>query len=245
MKISSYLRKVEALPFAGLEILGAGGVTILAPHPDDEVLGTGGLIAACLGAGLPVYVIILTDGAGSHPNSRRFSRPRLVELRREECRNGLGRLGLEPDKISYFDLPDTKAPTSGAEFVAAAARLEEAIRRNGTTSLFVTWDKDPHFDHFAAARMAQAVGKTRPELLIWHYPIWGWLLPRSKRIERPAPEGFSLDITPWLDRKRAAIACHASQLTPLIDDDPDGFMLTPRQLARFRGPTEHFIRRQA
>jgi LmbE family N-acetylglucosaminyl deacetylase len=245
MRMNSYLKKIEALPRAGLEMLGSGGITILAPHPDDEALGTGGLIAACVDAGRSVNVVVLTDGAGSHPNSRRFPKQRLIELRKEECRNGLSELGLAPADISHFDLPDTSAPKFGPEFDKAIARLAEAIRRNASTSLFVTWDKDPHCDHFAAARMAQAVGKAMPELLVWHYPIWGWYLPRSKHINRPAPVGFSFDVAPWLGKKRAAIAHHASQVSALIDDDPDGFTFEPGKLARFHRPTEYFILRQA
>jgi LmbE family N-acetylglucosaminyl deacetylase len=243
MRISSYLKKIEALPLAGLEILGGGGITVLAPHPDDEALGAGGLIAACVDVGVAVDVVILTDGARSHPNSRRFPRQRLVDLRKGECRNGLGELGLAPANISHFDLPDARAPTSGPEFHKAVARLAEAVRQNASTSLFVTWDKDPHCDHFAAARMAQSVGKAMPELNVWHYPIWGWYLPRSRHIDRPAPEGFSFDIAPWLGEKRAAIACHASQVTSLIDDDPSGFTFSAAKLARFHRPTEYFIRR--
>lgn len=245
MRINSYLKKIEALPFAGLEILGGGGIIVLAPHPDDEALGTGGLIAACVGAGVSVKVVVLTDGARSHPNSRQFPKQRLIDLRKDECRNGLGELGLEPANISHFDLPDARAPTSGAEFDKAVARLEEAVRQNASTSLFVTWDKDPHCDHFAAARMAQAVGRAMPDLQVWHYPVWGWHLPRSRHIDRPAPEGFTFDIAPWLGKKRAAIACHASQVTHLIDDDPDGFCFSAVKLARFDRPTEHFIRRRA
>ncbi|GLS20563.1 hypothetical protein GCM10007874_35800 [Labrys miyagiensis] len=196
MRASSYLNKIEALPFAGLEMLGGGGMTVLAPHPDDEALGAGGLIAACLDAGVSVNVVVLTDGAGSHPHSRLYPRHRLIKLRREECRNGLIALGLPPEEISHLDQADTRAPTTGHQFNHVVAELEHAIERNASTALVVTWDKDPHCDHFAAARMAGEVNKSKPNLIVWHYPIWGWYLPGTKRIDRPGPEGFKFDITP-------------------------------------------------
>ena len=69
-------RAWRELPEGSLnDIIGGGTCLILAPHPDDESLGCGGLIAACVAAGRSPLVVILTDGAGSHPNSRRFRRP--------------------------------------------------------------------------------------------------------------------------------------------------------------------------
>src|SRR5580704_16937481 len=54
------------------DLMGAQPLLVLAPHPDDESLGCGGLIADCQARGQPVYVLILTDGAGSHRNSREY-----------------------------------------------------------------------------------------------------------------------------------------------------------------------------
>ena len=50
----------------------------------------------------------------------------------------------------------------------------------------------------------------------------------------------SLPIAPHGAAKQAAIACHRSQTTTMIDDDPAGFRLTPDVLARFAGDTETF-----
>src|SRR5690606_16204888 len=49
--------------------LPARRITVIAPHPDDESLGCGGLIAALAADGRAVQVVFVTDGAGSHPNS--------------------------------------------------------------------------------------------------------------------------------------------------------------------------------
>ncbi|MEI6861832.1 MAG: PIG-L family deacetylase, partial [Verrucomicrobiota bacterium] len=45
----------------------ASRVTVLAPHPDDEALGTGGLIQQALARGAAVRVVLLTDGAPNNP----------------------------------------------------------------------------------------------------------------------------------------------------------------------------------
>ena len=42
---------------------------VVAPHPDDEVLGVGGLMSTAAAAGIRVSVVAVTDGGGSHPGS--------------------------------------------------------------------------------------------------------------------------------------------------------------------------------
>jgi hypothetical protein len=41
-------------------------VVIIAPHPDDEAIGCGGLIQTLVERGTSPHVIILTGGEGSH-----------------------------------------------------------------------------------------------------------------------------------------------------------------------------------
>ncbi|HEX2943304.1 MAG TPA: PIG-L family deacetylase, partial [Rhodopila sp.] len=70
-RAADHHRAWRSLPLGTLDhIAGTGTCLILAPHPDDESLGCGGLIATAVAAGRAPLVVILTDGAGSHPNSR-------------------------------------------------------------------------------------------------------------------------------------------------------------------------------
>ena len=50
-------------------LTGGGPIIVLAPHPDDETLGCGGLLAACAAAQIPAHIFVLTDGSLSHPNN--------------------------------------------------------------------------------------------------------------------------------------------------------------------------------
>jgi LmbE family N-acetylglucosaminyl deacetylase len=237
-----YLDAVRRLPLGTLRQLTAGGPSVvLSPHPDDESLGAGGLIAAACAAGQRADVIVITDGSGSHPHSRVFPRQRLIELRRAEVETAGSRLGLPPERVHHFDLPDTQAPASGPAFDAAVAAIIEVCGRSGARSLFVTWDGDPHCDHQATAEMAKAVKRRLPDIRLWAYPIWGWHLEPLLELRRSSPQGLRLDISQHQAKKRAAILAHASQTSELIDDDPDGFRLTDRTLAPFLGPFEHFL----
>ena len=243
MTAGEYLAALTQMPLGSLHDITAGApFVVLSPHPDDESLGAGGLIAAACAADQHVEVIVITDGAGSHPNSPAYPAQRLIDLRKAEVEAAGSLLGLTHDRVSYLDLPDTKAPLSGAAFDAAVASIAETCRQTGAASLFVTWDRDPHCDHEATFRMAEAVKQQMPELRLWAYPIWGWHLDPALPMDRPPPHGLRLDIAVHQSIKRAAIAAHVSQMTDLIDDDPEGFRFTETTLAPFLGPYEYFIR---
>ncbi len=63
-RVADLLAGFRALPAADIHtLLGGAKPLILAPHPDDESLGCGGLIAAACAAGPPPIILVLTDGA--------------------------------------------------------------------------------------------------------------------------------------------------------------------------------------
>jgi LmbE family N-acetylglucosaminyl deacetylase len=242
LNTAEYIDAVRLLPLGSLSQLTQGApFVVLSPHPDDESLGAGGLIAAACAAGQRVDVILITDGSGSHPRSPSYPKQRLVDLRRAEVDVAGALLGLLPDRVSHLGLPDTQAPSSGPAFEAAVAAIVATCRRTGAASLFVTWDGDPHCDHEATARMALAVRRHLPDIKLWAYPIWGWHLDPAQPMARPQPQGMRLDISEHQAQKRAAIAAHVSQMTDLISDDPGGFRFTDSTLAPFLGQFEYFI----
>ena len=239
MTAGEALAAMAALPAGDLhDLTGGGTAVVLAPHPDDESLGCGGLIAEACRRGEPPLVLVLTDGAGSHPDSRAFPPERLVALREQEARNAVAELGLPPGRIAFLRQPDTAAPTSGPAFDRAVADV--AARCRGASVLLAPWRHDPHCDHEAAHLVAAAVAR---ETGIRHlaYPVWGWTLLPEQELDGPAPAGVRLDIAAHLSAKRRAIAAHRSQHAGLIDDDPGGFQLAPGFLAVFERPFECFL----
>ena len=74
---------------------------VVAPHPDDESLACGGLIADACRQGLRGKVVIVSDGAGSHPNSKAYPPDRLRSLREEEAKQAGAELGLKPEEICF------------------------------------------------------------------------------------------------------------------------------------------------
>ena len=232
---------MTALPVAPLHaVTGGEPALILAPHADDESLGCGGLIAAASAAGHPPFVLILTDGTGSHPNSRAYPPSRLKEVREQEASDAVGILGLPPGRLGFLGLRDTAAPMEGDGFDAAVAAILSFVEQTGAASILSPWQHDPHCDHLAAHLMAiAAVARCRMRHLA--YPIWGWTLPPDISLPGPVPRGMRLDITDHLAAKRRAIAAHASQYGGLIQDDPDGFQLPSNLLDIFNRPYETFL----
>jgi len=230
------------LPAGSLtDIIGPGTALILAPHPDDESLGCGGLIAACTAAGRPPLVAILTDGAASHPNSRSFPADRLRAVRAQEAQSAVAHLGLASDRLVFLSQPDAAAPHEGPGFDAIVATLQRLLHHDrNCTAILAPWLHDPHCDHEAASLIAAAAAEAAG---IRHvaYPVWGWTLPPDAAVPAAPATGYRLDITPHQSAKRAAIHAHQSQYGNLINDDPDGFRLPAELLSVFDSPFETFL----
>ena len=82
--------------------------------------------------------------------------------------------------------------------------------------------------------------KFSPRLI--EYPIWDWDSDQSNGLPDSAQiMSWRLDIKSVVSLKQRAIAAYRSQITDLIDDDPEGFRLTPEMLANFTRPWEVYF----
>ena len=244
VKVQALFAALDAAPVVPLDhLVGAGGVVVVAPHPDDESLGCGGLIASAVRAGRPVRLIVVSDGCGSHTASRLYPPATLRALREQETLDAAAILGLAPDAVRFLQLPDAAVPRAGLEAEAAAAAIAATANEIGSTTILVTWRHDPHCDHEAAAEIVDLVRDRRPGIRILAYPVWGWTLAPEAEIESPA-RLLRLDVGAERETKRRAVMAHRSQTTDLIGDDPTGFRLTGEMIDRLCGPYEGFIEEQ-
>jgi LmbE family N-acetylglucosaminyl deacetylase len=223
------------------DIIGSGCGLIIAPHPDDESLGCGGLIAECCHAGRPPVVVFLTDGAMSHPASKRFPRERLIELREQEAIAAAAGLGLSFERLVFLREADTQAPRAGDKLIRVVNKIARLMHRFRCSCILAPWRFDPHCDHEAAACIAVRVA-ARSNVRHVAYPVWGWTLPQDQILDDASCAGWRLDISLQLALKRRAIAAHRSQYGDLITDDPTGFRLPPELLSVFDRPFETFLR---
>jgi LmbE family N-acetylglucosaminyl deacetylase len=225
MDARAFFSQADKLPLADTgQLLGEGGLLIVAPHPDDESLGCGALIAAATSEKRPVRIVIVSDGAGSHPNSRAYPAGRLRALREDETRAAAAALGLGPPALRFLALPDRAAPSSGPLAEAAAQAIALEAQRVGAQALFVTWRHDPHCDHRSSYALARAAQRQSGRMRLFEYSIWGRVFSLDDEPTEP-PRGWRFSGQAQRRCKRAAIACHRSQVSDLIADDPAGFRL--------------------
>jgi LmbE family N-acetylglucosaminyl deacetylase len=242
MTAGEVLDAAHSFPFRPLrEMLEDRPFIVVAPHPDDESLACGGLIADACRQGLRGKVVIVSDGAGSHPNSKAYPPDRLRSLREEEARQAGAELGLRPEEMLFLGLPDRFVPREGREAERAVGVIAGCVKEIGAGSLFISWRHDPHCDHEASYQIAREVQRRVCELRLFEYVVWGHTLPTSTEVD-PIRSGFRIRIDrETRERKRRAIAAHRSQTTNLIDDDPAGFLFAQIDLAHFDHPYEFFL----
>ena len=224
-----------------------GSTVVIAPHPDDEALGCGGLLALLHQAGQPTAAVLVSDGSMSHPQSEFFSPEARRAVREAEFRHALTILGADAAEPLLLRLPDGRVPHAPTEagFVAAVEQLRSFLRQQQAATVLVPWRRDPHPDHRATAALVQAALAglvLQPRRL--EYVVWAW--ERAVPADLPAPtdgvQGFRLDIEPVVSQKQRAIAAHRSQVAPgVFTDDADGFLLSVEMLAHFAAPYEVYF----
>ena len=207
---------------------------VLAPHPDDEVIGFGGLLALLAARGSTCHVVTLSDGEASHPGSSKWSPRQLADARNEESHIGLRLLGLPPHSQSRLSLPDGKL---AAYDEVLAQRLADLLRPDDV--VFSTWQLDGHPDHEAAGLTATRVCSTLGHRH-WQAPVWMWHWARSGDARVPWTQMCRLPLPEDILRKKiAALAAHQTQLTPQDTGVPA--VLPDFALARMRRSFEYFI----
>ena len=177
---------------------------VLAPHPDDETIGAGALIAQAAAAGRLAAIVYLTDGSGSHPLADSHDRARLIACRAGEARGSLRRLTGRSVPIWFLGWRDGHPFAVGtAPFARSARRLAWLVRAFRVDAIAVTAGDETHGDHVAAFALARvAAGRAT----VFAYRVWGGAMPRDRR----AP---LVTAAMPLGQRRHALAAHRSQMT--------------------------------
>lgn len=225
---------------------GAERVLFVHAHPDDETIATGGTLAALAAAGRHPALVTLTRGERGEVTAGPFRElqgtDRLAPHRETELRAALAALGVERhaflgepparaaglERRVYRDsgmawAPDglaEAAPDAGPQALTSANAVDPltdliALADHWDARAIVGYDSIGgyrHPDHVLAHRLARAVAHGL------ELPFWEIVTPQSPAAESGAPEPEAHDVEPWLERKRAALRCHATQLAVDGDD---------------------------
>ncbi len=185
---------------SGLQPVVAEGrrVVVVAPHPDDETLGCGGLLHDLAGRSIEVQVVTATNGEGSHRHW-----PGLAAVRRAEQVEALRSLGVSAEPI-FLDLPDGAVSDHVGDLETALAELVA-----GADVVVAPWASDGHADHDAVGQVAVEVG-SRMGVTVLAHPVWAWQWATLDELEGPPWKRW--DLPPAARRAKAdALARHRSQ----------------------------------
>ncbi|HEV2309376.1 MAG TPA: PIG-L deacetylase family protein [Acidimicrobiia bacterium] len=243
-------RRVTYWRAAGLRAPATGSCLVLAPHPDDEVLGCGATIARKAAAGTPVTVVIASDGELSDGAGR--ASEVVGSVRRAEALDAARALGLPDAQVTLLGLPDGSLAAHEDRLVVAIC---DALEATAPAQVFVCTAADGHIDHVALNRATrEALGRTDTAARLFEYPIWAWMSwpwPMVSGItgqRRSIVAALRAALSPELVRvragkyrraKRRALACYESQL-----GSPEGGVgegLPPNMLKAFDAPYEVFV----
>jgi len=203
---------------------------IIAPHPDDEVLGCGGTIRKHSEMGEEMYVLIVTRG-----KKEMYSEDLILNVR-NEAKNAHRILGVTETRFFDFPAPDLDM-VSLAEISVA---ISEVIREYKIETIYLPHYGDIHHDHrvvFQAGLVAARPVNGIPVKRIFCYETLSeteWAAPLSDMAFIPTK---FVNITSVFAFKLEAMRCFKSQ----IRDFPNPRSLKAIEaLANLRGSTVGF-----
>lgn len=194
-------------------------ILVIAPHPDDETLATGGLLYFAVDCGWTIKVIFVTDG-DNNPWPQRVverrlflgssARSRLAARRRREALAALQVLGVSADQAEFWSYPDqglTRYLVSGDRRLRQ--QLVETVQAFGPTHVVAPSRHDLHPDHNALGLLVANALDELPDQqpMRLHYVVHGNGAAVRARDYVALPVNVSA-----LAVKRAALMQHGSQL---------------------------------
>jgi LmbE family N-acetylglucosaminyl deacetylase/glycosyltransferase involved in cell wall biosynthesis len=192
------LVEAEAIPYEPAPLRGER-LLVLAPHPDDEVIGCGGLLALHLRDGRSARVVIATDGSkatGASANDAGYR-----ARREEESRRGLAALG-GAATVRFLGFPDRGLDDS------VSAPLRDELLTFRPDIVCVPSPVEIHPDHIALSKafceLVQRDEVLFAELATTRVAFY--------EVSQPLRPNTLVDITDVADLKYAAIAAHESQI---------------------------------
>ncbi|WP_213953484.1 MULTISPECIES: PIG-L deacetylase family protein [unclassified Variovorax] len=208
----------DIAPISIDELVPAGArAVVVAPHPDDEVLALGGLLAQLAAQAREICIVAVTDGIASSSETRHWPPDPRARMLPVESRRALHRLGVVDDPVR-LGFPDGSLNILRRML---AERLQPLLGPNDV--VFTTWRMDGPPDHEAAGHAcAFAAARCGARLVETPVRAWHWAAPGDARLPWRRARRLPLDASA-LDRKRKALEAFEARLqtVPSIIGDPN------------------------
>jgi LmbE family N-acetylglucosaminyl deacetylase len=200
-------------------------VVVFAPHPDDEVIATGGTICRHCEVGDRVIIVFATDGSESHAavlGIRSDPSPtELALIRQGEAIAAAAALGVPAEDVVFLHQQDTQLANEAGELAAGIEKVFQEYR--GVSTVYLPDpDRELNADHRMTGQTVlsrvRAAG-LNPRLL--KYVVWDRDVERAfqfeNRLDAPAQiddseEVESVDIRHHHRRKLEAMSKHRTQV---------------------------------
>jgi len=202
-------------------------ILVIAPHPDDEIIGVGGTIAKKVKEGNEVYVCIVTKGVSPLFDEQ------FIEQGRKECRQADKRLGVK--ETIFLDFPAVMLET--VPRYELNRKISEVINDICPEEVYIPHRGDMQLDHQMVTDAAMVAVRPRGRNVVKKVYAYetlsetGWNIPNT--VNEFIPTVYE-DISDYLNIKLDSMSIFESQLSLFPAARSIGAI---EALAKFRGST--------
>jgi len=177
-------------------------LVVISPHPDDDVLGAGGVMIEAAEKGRAVFSVTVTDGRGSPRKGPAISDEEMVERRQKESMAALKVVGAAGG--FYFKRRSSDLEGEGGKEVVED--LKDLFEWLTPAEVYLPAPYERHKTHQKVARLTiEALRSSTASIpFLSGYSLWGGFGGEKKRWVR--------DISPNIRKKVEAVLAHSTQI---------------------------------
>lgn len=179
-----------------------GNVVVVAPHPDDDVIGAGGAMALHAQAGKQVFSLYVTDGSRFPGAASQGTTKQTIALRQREA---LAALNVLHAKGGIF-LRGNSKKINNNNSQAVEHAIREILGYLLPESIYIPAPFETHPTHRTVTRITLRALRSMRHYCpaLWGYSVWGGVF---------SSRGYKVsDISAVAGRKIKAIRMHQSQI---------------------------------
>jgi LmbE family N-acetylglucosaminyl deacetylase len=180
----------------------SGNLVVISPHPDDDVLGAGGVMIGAAEEGRGVFSVTVTDGRGSPQKGPNISEEEMVERRQKESMAALKVVGA----AGGFYFRRSNSDLDEQEGKEVEKDLKELLEWLTPDEVYLPAPYERHKTHQKVTRLALDAlrSSTASKPLLLGYSLWGGFWGGKKR--------WVKDISPFIRKKVEAVLAHSTQI---------------------------------
>jgi LmbE family N-acetylglucosaminyl deacetylase len=193
-------------------------IIVFSPHPDDFVLGCGGIIAKKVTEGFEVIIVMITDGRHAFLKGLGISSEptpeEVKQIRKAEAIRASEILGVPEKNLRFFDFEDGTLEEHEKE---AEEKIIEIIKAYSPADYYFPFRRDCHPDHRAANRIVHHALRQLGKEGSYEYNVTHIFARVGPRVEELLSlfkrDRIEVDVSKVIDVKKKAIETYKSETT--------------------------------